>query len=48
MVFLPNKVGAMLQIVKLLNSHATPRRGLERHESADAAIARIVRATQNR
>jgi hypothetical protein len=41
-VFLPNKVGAMLQIVKLLNSHATHVVALSISESTDAAIARII------
>ncbi|PYI77360.1 MAG: hypothetical protein DMF04_06455 [Verrucomicrobia bacterium] len=41
-VFLPNKVGAMLQIVKLLNAHATHVVALSITESTDAAIARII------
>ena len=41
-VFLPNKVGAMLQIVKLLNAHATHVVALSISESTDAAIARII------
>jgi hypothetical protein len=41
-VFLPNKVGAMLDIVKLLNSHHTHVVALSVSESTDSAIARIV------
>lgn len=41
-VFLPNKVGAMLDIVKLLNSHQTHIVALSVSESTDSAIARIV------
>ena len=41
-VFLPNKVGAMLQIVKLLNAHATHVVAVSISESTDAAIARII------
>jgi hypothetical protein len=41
-VFLPNKVGAMLEIVKLLNAHATHVVALSVSESTDAAIARII------
>ena len=44
-VFLPNKVGAMLQIVKLLNAHATHVVALSISESTDAAIARRHRAS---
>src|SRR5438876_432906 len=38
-VFLPNKVGAMLEVVKLLNAHATHVVALSVSESTDAAIA---------
>jgi hypothetical protein len=41
-VFLPNKVGAMLEIVKLLNAHDTHVVALSVSESSDSAIARIV------
>lgn len=41
-VFLPNKVGAMLDIVKLLNTHHTHVLALSISESTDSAIARIV------
>src|SRR5437667_3578306 len=41
-VFLPNKVGAMLDIVKLLNSHHTHVVAMSVSESTDSAIARIV------
>src|SRR5437870_4752813 len=41
-VFLPNKVGAMLDIVKLLNTHSTHVVALSVAESTDSAIARIV------
>jgi len=41
-VFLPNKVGAMLEIVKLLNANATHVVALSVSESTDAAIARII------
>lgn len=41
-VFLPNKVGAMLDIVKLLNGHHTHVVALSVSESTDAAIARLV------
>jgi hypothetical protein len=41
-VFLPNKVGAMLEIVKLLNAHETHVVALSVSESSDSAIARIV------
>ena len=41
-VFLPNKVGAMLDIVKLLNSHGTHIVALSVSESTDSAIARVV------
>ena len=41
-VFLPNKVGAMLDVVKLLNSHHTHVVALSVSESTDSAIARVV------
>lgn len=41
-IFLPNKVGAMLDIVKLLNTHNTHVVALSVAESTDSAIARIV------
>ncbi len=41
-VFLPNKVGAMLEVVKLLNSHHSHVVAISVSESTDSAIARIV------
>jgi hypothetical protein len=41
-VFLPNKVGAMLDVVKLLHTHHTHVVALSISESTDSAIARIV------
>src|SRR3954468_3138866 len=41
-VFLPNKVGAMLDIVKMINAHDTHVVALSVSESTDSAIARIV------
>jgi len=41
-VFLPNKVGAMLEVVKLLNTQNTHVVGLSVSESTDSAIARII------
>src|SRR2546423_9085286 len=41
-VFLPNKVGAMLDIVKLINAHESHVVALSVSESTDSAIARIV------
>ena len=41
-VFLPNKVGAMLDVVKLLNAHNTHVVALSVSESTDSAIARII------
>ena len=41
-VFLPNKVGAMLDIVKLLNSHQCHIVAMSVSESTDSAIARVV------
>ena len=41
-VFLPNKVGAMLEVVKVLNAHHVDVVALSIAESTDSAIARIV------
>src|SRR5229473_2823354 len=41
-VFLPNKVGAMLDIVKLLNSHSCHVVAMSVSESTDSAIARVI------
>jgi hypothetical protein len=41
-VFLPNKVGAMLEVVRLLNAHHTHVVALSVSESTDSAIARII------
>jgi len=41
-VFLPNKVGAMLDILKLLNAHDYHVIALSVSESTDSAIARLV------
>ena len=41
-VFLPNKVGAMLEVVKLLNAHHVDVVALSISESTDSAIARII------
>lgn len=41
-VFLPNKVGAMLDIVKLLNTQNIHVVALSVSESTDSAIARII------
>ncbi|MGI8437634.1 MAG: acetolactate synthase [Chthoniobacterales bacterium] len=41
-VFLPNKVGAMLEVVKLLNSAHVEVVALSISESTDSAIARII------
>ncbi len=41
-IFLPNKVGAMLDIVKLLNQHSTHVVALSISESTDSSIARVV------
>ena len=41
-IFLPNKVGAMLDVVKLLNTHHTHVVALSVSESTDSAIARII------
>jgi hypothetical protein len=41
-IFLPNKVGAMLEVVKVLNAHHVEVVALSISESTDSAIARIV------
>ena len=41
-IFLPNKVGAMLDVVKLLHLHNTHVVAMSISESTDSAIARIV------
>jgi hypothetical protein len=41
-VFLPNKVGALLEIMKLLNAHDTHVVALSVSESTDSAIARLM------
>ncbi|MEO6848233.1 MAG: acetolactate synthase [Chthoniobacterales bacterium] len=41
-VFLPNKVGALLEIVKLLNEHAIIVLALSILDSSETAIVRIV------
>jgi hypothetical protein len=41
-VFLANKVGAMLDVVKLLNSHQIHVVAMSVSESTDSAIARVV------
>src|SRR3954462_8521435 len=41
-VFLPNKVGAMLDMIKMINAQQTHVVPLSVSESADSAIARIV------
>ena len=41
-IFLPNKVGAMLDVVKLLNANHAEVVALSIAESTDSAIARIV------
>jgi hypothetical protein len=41
-VFLPNKVGAMHDVLKLLNAHSCHVIALSVSESTDAAIARLV------
>src|SRR5437773_11023411 len=41
-VFLPNKVGAMLDIVKMLNKDSTHVVAMSVSESTDSAIVRIV------
>jgi hypothetical protein len=41
-IFLPNKVGAMLDVVKLLHTHNTHVVALSISESTDSAIARVI------
>lgn len=41
-IFLPNKVGAMLEVVKLLNTHHATVVALSISESTDSAIARMM------
>jgi hypothetical protein len=41
-VFLPNKVGAMLDVVKLLDAHHTHIVAMSVSESTDSAIARVI------
>jgi hypothetical protein len=41
-IFLKNKVGALLDVVKMLNEHAVDVLALNVQDSADAAIVRIV------
>jgi hypothetical protein len=41
-VFLPNKVGAMLDVVKLLHTHDTHVVALSIAESTDSSIARVM------
>jgi hypothetical protein len=41
-VFLPNKVGAMLDMIKMINAHQAHVVALSVSESTDSAIARIV------
>lgn len=41
-VFLPNKVGAMLEMIKLINAEHSHVVGLSVSESTDSAIARII------
>ena len=41
-IFLPNKVGAMLEVVKVLNAHHVDVVALSISESTDSAIARVV------
>src|SRR6202045_5196561 len=41
-IFLPNKVGAMLDVVKLLHTHNTHIVAMSISESTDSAIARVV------
>jgi hypothetical protein len=47
-VFLPAKVGAMLEIVKLLSTHHTHVVALSVSESTDSAIARIISSDPQR
>jgi hypothetical protein len=41
-VFLPNKVGAMLDVVKMLDAHHTHIVAMSVSESTDSAIARVI------
>ena len=41
-IFLPNKVGALMEVVKLLNSHGVHVLAISIQDSADTAIVRIV------
>jgi hypothetical protein len=41
-IFLPNKVGAMLDVVRLLNAHHADVVALSISESTDSAIARVI------
>jgi hypothetical protein len=41
-IFLPNKVGALLDVVKLLNEHHVHVLAINVQDSADSAIVRIV------
>lgn len=41
-IFLPNKVGAMLEVVKLLSAHHIEVVAMSIAESTDSAIARII------
>jgi len=47
-VFLPNKVGAMLEVVKLLSAQSTHVVALSVSESTDSAIARIIASDPDR
>jgi len=47
-VFLPNKVGAMLDVVKLLSTQSTHAVALSVSESTDSAIARIIASDPGR
>src|SRR5438132_11016677 len=47
-VFLPNKVGAMLEVVKLLNTENTHVVALSVSESTDSAIARLIASDPGR
>jgi hypothetical protein len=41
-VFLPNKVGALMEVVKMLNEHSVDVVAISVQDSADTAIVRIV------
>src|SRR5437868_12534495 len=41
-IFVPNKVGAMMEVVKLLHTHDTHVVAMSISESTDSAIARIM------